>query len=328
MPLGGGIAAGVGAIGSGFLGGKGAKSAAETQSAAADRASQLQMQMYNQQRTDQNPWRQAGVQALYGNGGIFRRANGASGPSTNEDQIKNSWIDTYVTNAQQARNEAGGGESDDQIRARVLADWNANGRQDSLDKGLIHNNAENYEIDPELTRNFTMADFQKDPGYDFRMQEGQKALERSAAASGGLMSGNFAKELAKYGQDYASNEYGNAYNRFNNDQTNRFNRLSSISGFGQNANAQIGQAGQNYANQVGQNMMGAANAQGAAQIAGANAWGNTIKNLGNIGMSTAAMADQKNWMQQNLSGLGTNSPVGSVSGYNYGQSPSSFWGVS
>lgn len=132
----------------------------------------------------------------------------------------------------------------------------------------------------DFQRDFTMADYQKDPGYDFRMQEGQKALERSAAAKGGLQSGGTLKALSRYGQDYASNEYGKAYDRFNNDRTLRFNRLSTVAGMGQGANATNANAGQNYANQYGQNVTGAANAAGAADIAGANAWASGLNSIG------------------------------------------------
>jgi hypothetical protein len=154
----------------------------------------------------------------------------------------------------------------------------------------------------DFQRDFTMNDFEQDPGYQFRMAEGQKALERSAAARGGLQSGGTLKALAKYGQDFASNEYGNAYNRFNSDRDRRFNRLSSLAGIGQTANSQLGNAGSNYANQfsaqagnlagnVGNNLTGLANAQGAAGMAGANAWGNALGNIGNLGM-------QGLWMNQ------------------------------
>jgi hypothetical protein len=56
--------------------------------------------------------------------------------------------------------------------------------------------------------------FQADPGYQFRMQEGQKAIEGSAAARGTQLSGATMKALAKYGQNLASDEYGKAYDRF------------------------------------------------------------------------------------------------------------------
>ena len=53
---------------------------------------------------------------------------------------------------------------------------------------------------------FTAQDFNKfqDPGYAFRLAEGQKALERSAAARGGLISGGALKAAERYGQDYGS----------------------------------------------------------------------------------------------------------------------------
>lgn len=125
----------------------------------------------------------------------------------------------------------------------------------------------------DFQRDFTMRDFQADPGYAFRLAEGQKAIERSAAARGGLNSGATLKSLARFNQDTASQEYQNAYNRFNTDRDRRFNRLSNLAGLGQTANAQIGAAGQNYANQVGQNTMGAANAR-AAMTMGQNQMAN------------------------------------------------------
>ena len=121
----------------------------------------------------------------------------------------------------------------------------------------------------DLTKTFGADDFQKDPGYDFRLQEGQKALERSASARGGLLGGGTLKALSRYGQDYASNEYNNAYNRFNQDRDQRYGKLMDLVGTGQNAATQTGAAGQNYAQSYGQNVMGAANAQAAAQNMGA-----------------------------------------------------------
>jgi len=63
--------------------------------------------------------------------------------------------------------------------------------------------------------------FQADPGYAFRLSEGLKALERSAAARGGLLSGGTGKALQRYGQDLASQEYGNAFQRFQADRAAR-----------------------------------------------------------------------------------------------------------
>lgn len=144
--------------------------------------------------------------------------------------------------------------------------------------------------DPSFQQSFQASDFQKDPGYDFRMQQGQQALERSAAARGGLNSGGAMRALSRFGQDYASNEYGKAYDRFNTDKNLRFGRLSSLAGMGQGANAQNQAGGQNYANQWGSNTMGAANAQGAAGIANANNTADTINSVVKTGEDAASMA--------------------------------------
>lgn len=201
-----GTAAVGGAISAGAAG-----SAADKQARAAKQASDLEYKMYQQTRSDQEPWRQTGIKALTG--------------------LENT----------------------------------------------------------DFQKDFGMENFQQDPGYQFRMNEGQKALERSAAARGGLNSGATLKALSRYGQDFASNEYGKAYDRFNADRDRRFGRLSSLAGVGQTATGALGQAGQNYATNVGNNTMGAANAAGAAGISSANQIGNTLSNLG------------KNWMEYSAS---------------------------
>lgn len=126
------------------------------------------------------------------------------------------------------------------------------------------------DSDPSLMRNFSEADFVKDPGYDFRMKQGQMGVQSSAAARGGLNSGATMKALQRYGQDYASNEYNNAYNRFNADRDQKWNKLSGLAGIGQNAQNQVGNAGQNYSNQFSQNQMAMGNAQAANAIAQSN----------------------------------------------------------
>lgn len=141
----------------------------------------------------------------------------------------------------------------------------------------------------DMTRDFSMQDFQQDPGYQFRMQEGTKALEKSAAARGGLNSGATLKALGRYSQDLASQEYGNAYNRYNTDRTTRFNMLSGLAGSGQTAVGQVGAAGQNYANQYGQNVTGAANAQAAY---GQQQQGMT---MGMLGLGMGAYGGSQGW---------------------------------
>jgi len=99
---------------------------------------------------------------------------------------------------------------------------------------------------------FGMDQFQQDPGYAFRLSEGQKALERSAAARGGLMSGATGKALTRYGQEAGSQEYMNAFNRYQTERAARLNPLQSLAGIGQTSANTVGGYGQNYANQANQ----------------------------------------------------------------------------
>jgi hypothetical protein len=125
---------------------------------------------------------------------------------------------------------------------------------------------------------FGAGDYQADPGYAFRLSEGQKALDRQAAARGGLISGGALKAAQRYGQEMGSQEYGNAYNRaltsYNTDvarENQLYNRQAGLAGIGQTATNLVGQAGQNYATNVGNLMTSAGAAQAAGQVGMANA---------------------------------------------------------
>jgi len=85
----------------------------------------------------------------------------------------------------------------------------------------------------EFNRKYSISDFTADPGYAFRMQQGQQAVERGAAARGGALSGAAIKDTQRFGQDLASNEYQSAFNRYNTDLNGRFSRLSSVAQMGQ-----------------------------------------------------------------------------------------------
>lgn len=143
--------------------------------------------------------------------------------------------------------------------------------------------------DGYFNQTYTGQDIYSDPSYQFRLQQGQDAIQSSAAAQGGLLSGATLKALQNYGQESASQEYSNAYNRFNADQTNRYNRLSNLVGIGQNAAAQVGNAGAQTAQAVANNTMQGANALAAGQVASANNWANTANNLGSMATSYAMM---------------------------------------
>jgi hypothetical protein len=208
-----------------------ANNAAQAGLTASREATALQKQMYDQTRTDQTPWRNAGTNALAQmNWGMGLPSGGDSGATPFQGQ----------------------------------------GQQGSL------------------MQKFGASDFQQDPGYSFRLSEGMKGLERSAAARGGLLSGAALKGITRYNQDMGSQEYQNAYNRFNSDQSTQYNRLAAMAGLGQTANGVNAAAGQNYANQAGNNMMTNGANQGNAALMAGNARASSYNNLGsaiNTGMN-------------------------------------------
>jgi hypothetical protein len=118
---------------------------------------------------------------------------------------------------------------------------------------------------------FGMDQFKADPGYAFRLSEGQKALERSAAARGGLLSGGTGKALERFGQDYGSQEYTNAFNRYQAERQARLGPLQSLTGMGQTTAQQLGTAGQNVATNVGNAIGSSAAARASGYVGGANA---------------------------------------------------------
>lgn len=263
----------VGAAGSAYASKKSSK-AAQTQAQAADNASQMQWDMYDQTRKDLDPYNQAGKNAL-----------------------------GQLTSAANSNDRYRGGQ------------FNYNGSSNP-----------NY-TSPQYQAN--AFNFETDPSYEFRKQQGMDGIQSQAAAAGGLLSGATLKALNAYNSDLASQEYGNAFNRyqtdeqrrynqylgqeqlnqgqhqqaFNNwqsqdnnayaryttDQNNRFNRLSTLASMGQNAAAQVGNNGMQTAQSVANNTMAGANALAAGQVANANNWANTANNMGSMAMTYAMM---------------------------------------
>lgn len=214
--LGGPAGAAIGAsLGGGVDASQAASKAAGMQAESADRALQLQERMFNKQVELQEPWRQAGVNAL-------------------------------------AKLQSG--------------------------------NIGMYE----------------DPSYKFRLGEGLKALDRQAAARGGLISGGALKAAQRYGQDVASQEYGNIWNR-----------LASQAGIGQTATNQLaGQAGQ-YGTAAGGLMTDAARARASGYVGSANALNQAIGGAGNAYMQNQILnrlfaqqpAGGYNWQQPQSTGM-------------------------
>jgi len=118
---------------------------------------------------------------------------------------------------------------------------------------------------------FSMEQFTADPGYGFRLSEGQKALERSAAARGGLISGGALKAATRFGQEMGSQEYTNAFNRYQTEREARLGPLRTLTGMGGTTASNLGVAGQTNASNVGSALMGGANATAGGMTDAANA---------------------------------------------------------
>jgi len=149
-----------------------------------------------------------------------------------------------------------------------------------------------------LAKPFSQTDFEQDPGYAFRQAEGMRALERSASARGNLLSGGTLRGIQRFGQDLASQEYGNAFNRYQIERNARLNPLQSLMGAGQSAtNTMTGAVGQSGQNQQA-NLMNAGQARASGYVGAANALGGALSSIGQAAASYPLLNAQINYMNQ------------------------------
>ena len=166
---------------------------------------------------------------------------------------------------------------------------------------------------------FGMEQFQQDPGYAFRMSEGMKGIERSAAARGGLLSGATLKGIQRYGQDLGSQEYTNAFNRYQTERNARLNPLQSLAGIGQTSTNQLVAGGQNYANAAGEAIGAAGQARASGYMGSANSLSGALGQYMNYNQQ-----QQQNEMfnrmitQRNNNRAGIYGSIGSGGGYGGG----------
>lgn len=161
-----------------------------------------------------------------------------------------------------------------------------------------------------LTRNFSMADYlnNQDPGYQFSLDAGMNALNASNAATGGLQSGAALKAAQRYGVDYGSTKYNEAFNRYQNNRSNIYNMLSGQGNVGLSAANNTSAAGNAYASGGGAAMgnIGAANASGymGSSNAYSNAIGNAMNNYNNMRMMDRIFPNKPTSDGYNFGGTG------------------------
>lgn len=156
-----------------------------------------------------------------------------------------------------------------------------------------------------LAKPFGQTDFEQDPGYAFRQSEGMRALERSASARGNLLSGGTLRGIQRFGQDLASQEYGNAFNRYQIERNARLNPLQSLMGSGQSAtNVMTGNVGQSSQNEQN-NIMGAGQARASGYVGQANALGGALSSIGQAAASFPLLQAQIGYLNQGAPSGGT-----------------------
>lgn len=277
----------------GALGSSASKKAAEQQAAAAlnaayqssnaaNQSNTLQKYMYDTSRSDLSPWRSAGTAAvgrLSEMLGIAPQKEYSVADLVGPDRARADAIEAEMSQLNSLINgpvkpnasSPGGATAITMIPIyqKRLAELQA-----EL-KNLVSRYAGSQPAQEVKPYSFQTSD----PSYQWRLEQGQQALERSAAARGGLMSGRNLKDLTDYGQGAASQEF-----------QNEFSRLGTIAGYGQNATNSGINAGQNYATNVGNTLsnnaanmgnanLAAANATASGYLGSNNAWGSAIGNI-------------------------------------------------
>jgi hypothetical protein len=129
---------------------------------------------------------------------------------------------------------------------------------------------------------FSMKNFQQDPGYAFRLSEGQKQLDRQAASRGGLISGGALKAATRFGQEMGSQEYTNAFNRYQAEREARLRPLQALTGMGGTTANTLGTAGQTTASNIGNTYIGQGENTGNAMMLGAQTRASSYGNIAKL----------------------------------------------
>jgi hypothetical protein len=201
----------------------------------ADRATEEQARQYDQTRNDFAPYREVGTGALSQLARMYGIASPGSGGYFNQQQYLSANPDIAA---------------DPWASQNAQEHYDKFGRFEGRASPMVGGTPGNPGGAPD------MSGFFESPDYQFNLQQGQQAIDRSLAARGKALSGAGVKEGIRYASGMASGEFGNFYNR-----------LSNLAGIGQTATGSTAAAGANAANNIGQNHMfaGQARANGYMQ---------------------------------------------------------------
>ena len=285
-------------IGGSLISAGAAGSAASAQAKSADRAADLQLEQYLKGVELQEPFRQAG---MLGQNRLMTLL-GLGGTAQYDDTAYNKALAKYNTDLaalDPSKFTTGGGyvtaAGDSGVDYYDPSGGTFNQKAyDAARAGIVAPNREQFrmaggDVNDPMFGKYSTAEYTpemfakgKDPGYQFRLDEGMKGLERSAAARGSLLSGATLKGITRYGQDAASQEFTNAFNRYQAERTGTLNPYQAMAGQGQSTANTLTNLGSNYANQAGEAYMGAGNARASGYIGQANAINQGISGVSNM----------------------------------------------
>ncbi|GAA5075440.1 hypothetical protein [Lysobacter panacisoli] len=262
---------------------KASKSAANTSAASADKSAQVQWDMFNQARTDNEPFRQAGITGLQEYMTLLGLPTSNFSTATAGGPIEWFRDGDQVNRALYTSDPSYRTAWDEVAKFHNYAPGNAFTRGEDFGKLASHMQEVYDRVKPvaapatgagvSTTQAQAFDRFRNQPGYQFGLTEGVRALDSSAAASGGLFSGKAGKALTQFGQNYADQQGYSPY----------MNRLASLAGIGQTATNQNNALGQATAGNVGNALMNAGNARASGIAGSANAWGSALGQLAGIG---------------------------------------------
>jgi hypothetical protein len=259
-----------GSVVSGALGANAADEAADDAANAAANALAIQTAQGRQVRHDTALGRSVGKGALYELAGTFGIGVPDQAKLNEYDRKRSTYLDR-IARAEQGQGipgeqdlkDAGFANVDEWLNSLKVKLKDVDGRIQAMSRPTGAGSG---------TRNL-YGNLEMDPGYQFRLGENEKALQRMQSAGGTRYGGGALKAAMRYGQDYASGEFSNAVNRRNSE----LGYLFSLAGFGESGIATASNAGANAANNSSNILMQNAQMQGNAAMTGASAINSAVQ---------------------------------------------------
>ena len=253
-----------------------AKSAGNASAAASEAGNKVIWDMFQQNRADQQPFMQAGLSGMNEYMqmlGLSPVSAQASQPAMNYNFVEEDANGIPIPNQQLYASNPQYRQAWDSTLQSHRDRWKGKGYWRGSDNEWIRSGiASKFQMPAQqaqapgsagagYTAQQVTDKLRATPGYQFKFNEGQRGVESSAAARGGLFSGAAAKALTRYGQGVADQGYGDY-----------MDRLASLAGLAQSATNRVGDYGQNAATNMATGLQNAGNARAPGLANSASQW--------------------------------------------------------